>query len=165
MDREGVGDSCEREQWLPCPQSQTGVWLRVWWWREGVLGGHCPHRVRPSVCFSFSSYIGSRVTSNMVIIEVSLLSGFVMTSRSRTLVRTLELKKPSCGKLIVPAYSCWELLISGQEVAKFAEDLCCCNCTKSSCFLTAPTREIRGGSASPTDYLDLGWNKAYCWVC
>ncbi|NXU42747.1 A2ML1 protein, partial [Drymodes brunneopygia] len=30
-----------------------------------------------------ASYIGSRVTSNMVIIEVSLLSGFVMTSRSR----------------------------------------------------------------------------------
>ncbi|KAI1242123.1 hypothetical protein IHE44_0005640, partial [Lamprotornis superbus] len=32
-----------------------------------------------------TSYIGSRVTSNMVIIEVSLLSGFIMTSRSRML--------------------------------------------------------------------------------
>lgn len=85
-----LAKSCEREQWLPCPQSQMGTWLRVWWWREGVLGGHYPQRVRTSVCFFFSSYIGSRVTSNMVIIEVSLLSGFVMTSRSRILVRTLE---------------------------------------------------------------------------
>ncbi|NXV09330.1 A2ML1 protein, partial [Cettia cetti] len=37
-----------------------------------------------------ASYIGSRVTSNMVIIEVSLLSGFIMTSRSRMSVRTSE---------------------------------------------------------------------------
>ncbi|NWS21464.1 A2ML1 protein, partial [Pachyramphus minor] len=35
-----------------------------------------------------ASYIGSRVTSNMVIIEVSLLSGFTLASRSRMLVRT-----------------------------------------------------------------------------
>ncbi|KFQ99024.1 Alpha-2-macroglobulin-like 1, partial [Nipponia nippon] len=40
-----------------------------------------------------ASYIGSRVTSNMVIVEVSLLSGFVLAPRSRMLVRTLELKK------------------------------------------------------------------------
>ncbi|XP_063250395.1 alpha-2-macroglobulin-like protein 1 [Prinia subflava] len=45
-----------------------------------------------------TSYIGSRVTSNMVIIEVSLLSGFIMTSRSRmllenrTIVKKIEVK-------------------------------------------------------------------------
>ncbi|XP_053790739.1 alpha-2-macroglobulin-like protein 1 [Vidua chalybeata] len=45
-----------------------------------------------------ASYIGSRVTSNMVIIEVSLLSGFIMTSRSRmllenrTIVKKIEVK-------------------------------------------------------------------------
>ncbi|NXD67613.1 A2ML1 protein, partial [Eolophus roseicapillus] len=37
-----------------------------------------------------TSYIGSRVTSNMVILEVSLLSGFVLAPRSRMLVRTLK---------------------------------------------------------------------------
>ncbi|XP_030799321.1 alpha-2-macroglobulin-like protein 1 [Camarhynchus parvulus] len=46
----------------------------------------------------FTSYIGSRVTSNMVIIEVSLPSGFIMTSRSRmllenrTIVKKIEVK-------------------------------------------------------------------------
>ncbi|XP_064576890.1 alpha-2-macroglobulin-like protein 1 [Zonotrichia leucophrys gambelii] len=45
-----------------------------------------------------TSYIGSRVTSNMVIIEVSLLSGFIVTSRSRmllenrTIVKKIEVK-------------------------------------------------------------------------
>ncbi|XP_063004731.1 alpha-2-macroglobulin-like protein 1 [Melospiza melodia melodia] len=45
-----------------------------------------------------TSYIGSRVTSNMVIIEVSLLSGFTVTSRSRmllenrTIVKKIEVK-------------------------------------------------------------------------
>nr|XP_041573953.1 alpha-2-macroglobulin-like protein 1 [Taeniopygia guttata] len=45
-----------------------------------------------------ASYMGSRVTSNMVIIEVSLLSGFIMTSRSRmllenrTIVKKIEVK-------------------------------------------------------------------------
>ncbi|NXA85939.1 A2ML1 protein, partial [Melanocharis versteri] len=45
-----------------------------------------------------ASYIGSRVTSNMVIIEVSLLSGFIMTPRSRillenrTIVKKIEVK-------------------------------------------------------------------------
>ncbi|XP_033370402.1 alpha-2-macroglobulin-like protein 1 [Parus major] len=45
-----------------------------------------------------TSYIGSRVTSNMVIIEVSLLSGFIMTPRSRmllenrTIVKKIEVK-------------------------------------------------------------------------
>ncbi|XP_068037840.1 alpha-2-macroglobulin-like protein 1 [Anomalospiza imberbis] len=45
-----------------------------------------------------TSYIGSRVTSNMVIIEVSLLSGFIMTSKSRmllenrTIVKKIEVK-------------------------------------------------------------------------
>ena len=53
------------------------------------LGGHCPHRIRPSDCFLFS-YIGSRVTSNMAIVEVSLLSGFALVPRSRTLVSILE---------------------------------------------------------------------------
>ncbi|NXG51587.1 A2ML1 protein, partial [Psilopogon haemacephalus] len=37
-----------------------------------------------------TSYIGSRVTSNMVIVEVSLLSGFILAPRSRKLVRTLQ---------------------------------------------------------------------------
>ncbi|NXL66192.1 A2ML1 protein, partial [Chordeiles acutipennis] len=37
-----------------------------------------------------ASYIGSRVTSNMVIMEVSLLSGFILAPGSRMLVRTLE---------------------------------------------------------------------------
>ncbi|NWU47821.1 A2ML1 protein, partial [Dromas ardeola] len=40
-----------------------------------------------------ASYIGSRVTSNMVIMEVSLLSGFILAPRSRMLVRTLESEK------------------------------------------------------------------------
>ncbi|NXT41696.1 A2ML1 protein, partial [Pelecanoides urinatrix] len=40
-----------------------------------------------------ASYIGSRVTSNMVIVEVSLLSGFVLAPGSRLLVRNLEGKK------------------------------------------------------------------------
>ncbi|NXP42288.1 A2ML1 protein, partial [Leiothrix lutea] len=40
-----------------------------------------------------ASYIGSRVTTNMVIIEVSLLSGYIMTSRSRTtIVKKTEVK-------------------------------------------------------------------------
>ncbi|CAM9958505.1 unnamed protein product [Bubo scandiacus] len=44
------------------------------------------------------SYIGSRVTSNMVIVEVSLLSGFVLAPRSRillerrTIVKKIEVK-------------------------------------------------------------------------
>ena len=87
--------SCGREQWLPCPQSGMGYLAqgpthRVRWWREEGLGGHYSHRVRPSDCFFFFSYIGSRVTSNMVIVEVSLLSGFILTPRSRVLVRTSE---------------------------------------------------------------------------
>lgn len=57
---------------------------------EGGLGGHCSYRARPSDCFFFSSYTGSRVTSNMAILEVPLLSGFVLAPRSRMLVRTLE---------------------------------------------------------------------------
>ncbi|NXK50749.1 A2ML1 protein, partial [Chauna torquata] len=36
------------------------------------------------------SYIGSRVTSNMVIVEVSLLSGFILDPGSRMLVRSME---------------------------------------------------------------------------
>ncbi|NXV15697.1 A2ML1 protein, partial [Cepphus grylle] len=40
-----------------------------------------------------ASYIGSRVTSNMVIVEVSLLSGFILAPGSRMLVRTLESEK------------------------------------------------------------------------
>ncbi|NXA38214.1 A2ML1 protein, partial [Eudromia elegans] len=36
------------------------------------------------------SYIGSRPTSNMVIVEVSLLSGFILAPESRTSVRSLE---------------------------------------------------------------------------
>ncbi|XP_035746403.1 alpha-2-macroglobulin-like protein 1 [Egretta garzetta] len=45
-----------------------------------------------------ASYIGSRVTSNMVIVEVSLLSGFVLAPRSRmllerrTIVKKIEVK-------------------------------------------------------------------------
>ncbi|XP_062470053.1 alpha-2-macroglobulin-like protein 1 [Pezoporus occidentalis] len=45
-----------------------------------------------------TSYIGSRVTSNMVILEVSLLSGFVLAPRSRmllerrTIVKKIEVK-------------------------------------------------------------------------
>ncbi|OPJ69240.1 hypothetical protein AV530_012338 [Patagioenas fasciata monilis] len=45
-----------------------------------------------------ASYIGNRVTSNMVIVEVSLLSGFVQTPRSkmllerRTIVKKIEVK-------------------------------------------------------------------------
>ncbi|XP_059673109.1 alpha-2-macroglobulin-like protein 1 [Gavia stellata] len=45
-----------------------------------------------------ASYIGSRVTSNMVIVEVSLLSGFILTPRSRmllehgTIVKKTEVK-------------------------------------------------------------------------
>ncbi|XP_049677986.1 alpha-2-macroglobulin-like protein 1 [Accipiter gentilis] len=45
-----------------------------------------------------TSYIGSRVTSNMVIVEVSLLSGFVLAPRSRmllehrTIVKKIEVK-------------------------------------------------------------------------
>lgn len=93
--KEVLATSCEREQWLLCPWSRVGYVAqgpahRVWWWREGGLGGHYSHRVRPSDCFFFFSYIGSRVTSNMVIVEVSLLSGFVLAPRSRMLVRTLE---------------------------------------------------------------------------
>ncbi|OXB56300.1 hypothetical protein ASZ78_002125 [Callipepla squamata] len=37
-----------------------------------------------------ASYTGSRVTSNMVIMEVSLLSGFVLAPGSRMLVRSME---------------------------------------------------------------------------
>ncbi|NWS75316.1 A2ML1 protein, partial [Crotophaga sulcirostris] len=37
-----------------------------------------------------TSYIGTRVTSNMVIVELSLLSGFVLAPGSRMLVRILE---------------------------------------------------------------------------
>ncbi|KAM7128641.1 LOW QUALITY PROTEIN: alpha-2-macroglobulin-like protein 1 [Ciconia maguari] len=45
-----------------------------------------------------ASYIGSRVTSNMVIVEVSLLSGFILAPRSRmllecrTIVKKIEVK-------------------------------------------------------------------------
>ncbi|XP_058716418.1 alpha-2-macroglobulin-like protein 1 [Poecile atricapillus] len=57
-------------------------------------------RVNPRVLTVriLASYIGSRVTSNMVIIEVSLLSGFIMTPRSRmllenrTIVKKIEVK-------------------------------------------------------------------------
>uniref|UniRef100_A0A672V7J1 Alpha-macroglobulin-like TED domain-containing protein n=1 Tax=Strigops habroptila TaxID=2489341 RepID=A0A672V7J1_STRHB len=45
-----------------------------------------------------ASYIGSRVTSNMVMLEVSLLSGFILAPRSRMLVRTLE--GPACLLLL-----------------------------------------------------------------
>uniref|UniRef100_A0A8C0H5A6 Alpha-macroglobulin receptor-binding domain-containing protein n=1 Tax=Chelonoidis abingdonii TaxID=106734 RepID=A0A8C0H5A6_CHEAB len=38
------------------------------------------------------SYIGSRVTSNMVIVEISLLSGFSLASGSRTSVRNLGIR-------------------------------------------------------------------------
>uniref|UniRef100_A0A8B9PFZ2 Alpha-macroglobulin-like TED domain-containing protein n=1 Tax=Apteryx owenii TaxID=8824 RepID=A0A8B9PFZ2_APTOW len=41
----------------------------------------------------FLSYAGSRVTSNMVIVEVSLLSGFILAPESRMLVRSLESEK------------------------------------------------------------------------
>uniref|UniRef100_A0A8C4PDL2 Alpha-macroglobulin-like TED domain-containing protein n=1 Tax=Dromaius novaehollandiae TaxID=8790 RepID=A0A8C4PDL2_DRONO len=41
----------------------------------------------------FLSYVGSRVTSNMVIVEVSLLSGFILAPGSRMLVRSLESEK------------------------------------------------------------------------
>lgn len=97
MGRKVLATSCKREQWLMCPQSWMGCLAqgpvhRVWWWREVGLGGHYSHRVRPSDCFFFS-YIGSRVTSNMVIMEVSLLSGFILAPGSRMLVRTLESEK------------------------------------------------------------------------
>lgn len=82
-----------------CPQSQMGCLVqgparRVWWWREEGVGGQYFHRGRPSDSFFFFfSYIGSRVTSNMVIVEVSLLSGFILAPGSRMLVRTLESEK------------------------------------------------------------------------
>uniref|UniRef100_A0A8C3JUK9 Alpha-macroglobulin-like TED domain-containing protein n=1 Tax=Calidris pygmaea TaxID=425635 RepID=A0A8C3JUK9_9CHAR len=95
--RKVLATSCKREQWLVCPQSRVsclaqGPACRVWWWKEGELGGHYSYRVRPSDSFFFS-YIGSRVTSNMAIVEVSLLSGFMLAPRSRMLVRTLESTK------------------------------------------------------------------------
>ncbi|NXW87670.1 A2ML1 protein, partial [Alopecoenas beccarii] len=55
-----------------------------------------------------ASYIGSRVTSNMVIVEVSLLSGFILAPGSRMLVRTLESQKDehaitsSLSSLLIP---------------------------------------------------------------
>ncbi|NWH24607.1 A2ML1 protein, partial [Grus americana] len=54
-----------------------------------------------------ASYIGSRVTSNMVMVEVSLLSGFALAPRSRMLVRTLELKKKAS---VVKGATCLLLL-------------------------------------------------------
>lgn len=85
-----LANSCDREQWLLCSHPSWGIpgsghgggGKRGW---EGTI------LTESDLClFFFSSYIGNRVISNMVIIEVSLLSGFIMTSRSRMLVRTLE---------------------------------------------------------------------------
>ncbi|KAM7181770.1 alpha-2-macroglobulin-like protein 1, partial [Macrochelys suwanniensis] len=69
-----------------------------------------------------SSYIGSRVTSNMVIVEVSLLSGFSLASSSHTslqqrpLVRKTEVKidaifiylEKVCNFFLsIPPFPCW----------------------------------------------------------
>ena len=57
---------------------------------EGRGAGRALFSQSQTLCFFFFSYIGSRVTSNMVIVEVSLLSGFILAPRSRMLVRTSE---------------------------------------------------------------------------
>uniref|UniRef100_A0A8C3XX29 Alpha-macroglobulin receptor-binding domain-containing protein n=1 Tax=Chelydra serpentina TaxID=8475 RepID=A0A8C3XX29_CHESE len=64
--------------------SHRGVCLR----QQGTSFSPCLQ----SVHLPTSSYIGSRVTSNMVIVEVSLLSGFSLASSSRTSVRNLGIR-------------------------------------------------------------------------
>ncbi|XP_063999470.1 alpha-2-macroglobulin-like protein 1 [Pogoniulus pusillus] len=55
-------------------------------------------KARVLTVYILASYIGSRVTSNMVIVEVSLLSGFILAPRSRmllehrTIIKKLEVK-------------------------------------------------------------------------
>uniref|UniRef100_A0A8C3TI91 Alpha-macroglobulin-like TED domain-containing protein n=1 Tax=Chelydra serpentina TaxID=8475 RepID=A0A8C3TI91_CHESE len=73
--------------------SHRGVCLRQQGSAAG--GGYVTASFSPclqSVHLPTSSYIGSRVTSNMVIVEVSLLSGFSLASSSRTSVRNLGIR-------------------------------------------------------------------------
>uniref|UniRef100_A0A672V767 Alpha-macroglobulin-like TED domain-containing protein n=1 Tax=Strigops habroptila TaxID=2489341 RepID=A0A672V767_STRHB len=79
-------------QFLVQVHGSSCVFAQVRWWDK------CGKEERPSDCFFFFSYIGSRVTSNMVMLEVSLLSGFILAPRSRMLVRTLE--GPACLLLL-----------------------------------------------------------------
>lgn len=77
----------EREQQLPWPQSWLGFL---------ALGLHTGHgdggkEELGELCLIFSlRYIGKRAISSMVIVEVSLLSGFVLAPGSGMPVRSLE---------------------------------------------------------------------------
>uniref|UniRef100_A0A8C4TTQ5 Alpha-macroglobulin receptor-binding domain-containing protein n=1 Tax=Falco tinnunculus TaxID=100819 RepID=A0A8C4TTQ5_FALTI len=84
------GSSCVLAQTVlryhePPPRAAVTFTLRV---NTELTNCSQANALRSFDCF-FSSYIGSRVTSNMVILEVSLLSGFVLAPRSRMLRRTI----------------------------------------------------------------------------
>lgn len=64
------------------------AWLRV---LHTGYGGRGKGRLGETLFLIFPRYTGKRSTSNMVIVEVSLLSGFVLAPGSRMSVRSLEL--------------------------------------------------------------------------
>lgn len=133
-----LATSCEREQCLlgPQPDHCLAQGMVV----EGSRAGRVIFSQSQTFWLFLLSYIGNRVTSNMVIVEVSLLSGFVQTPGSKMLVRTLESRKGSCGEWVLPACSSWELFISGRGVTNLARALCCWSWTKTSHFHTGSTR-------------------------
>ncbi|KFO87723.1 Alpha-2-macroglobulin-like 1, partial [Buceros rhinoceros silvestris] len=87
------GSSCVFTQTVlsyyePPPRAAVTFMLRV-----NTEMTNCSQANGHVIVHILASYIGSRVVSNMVIVEVSLLSGFALAPRSRMLVRTSELKK------------------------------------------------------------------------
>ncbi|KAM6438804.1 alpha-2-macroglobulin-like protein 1 [Rhynochetos jubatus] len=89
------GSSCVFTQTVlryhePPPRAAVTFTLRV----NTELTNCSQANVRVLTIRILASYIGSRVTSNMVILEVSLLSGFVLAPRSRMLLeRKIIVKK------------------------------------------------------------------------
>lgn len=71
-----------------CPGPGWAPWLRV---LHAGYGGGGKGKLGETLFLIFSPrYTGKRSTSNMVIVEVSLLSGFVLAPESRMSVRSLE---------------------------------------------------------------------------
>ncbi|KAM6211467.1 alpha-2-macroglobulin-like protein 1 [Sarcoramphus papa] len=93
------GSSCVFAQTVlryhePAPRAAVTFTLRV----NTELTNCSQANARVLTVRILASYIGSRVTSNMVIVEVSLLSGFILAPRSRmllerrTIIKKIEVK-------------------------------------------------------------------------
>ncbi|NWW91820.1 A2ML1 protein, partial [Rhynochetos jubatus] len=105
------GSSCVFTQTVlryhePPPRAAVTFTLRV----NTELTNCSQANVRVLTIRILASYIGSRVTSNMVILEVSLLSGFVLAPRSRMLVRTLESEKKVENEDAMTSFYSWLIL-------------------------------------------------------